>query len=343
MVQVAKDQMPKPDPGVGAAAIPAVPNNAPFFLIGAGRSGTTLLRLILLGHSRLHIPPESWFLEDLVRELPRTGILTASETARAVELVTSHRRWPDFAIGTDAFRRQVFSLPEPTLRDVVDLIYSAELRIAGKARFGDKSPTYFKIVPDLLELYPDAQFIHLIRDGRDVAISCIDTRWVRYYERDKFLWLQAMKWREVHRHSSYAARILEIRYEDMVQDPEATARTICIFLGEPFENGMLNWQQHVDAAIPTREMHIHRRIKGDIDAENIGIWKTRLTPLECFSMEACLGGPLERLGYGLRFSARHWRPLLRAWGNLLNGLAPLLRRAVPALQRRKLLPARTYF
>ena len=319
------------------------PDNSPFFIIGAGRSGTTLLRLILLGHSRLHIPPESWFLEDLIRELPLEGTLTPDQISRAADLVTSHRRWSDFALSSDNFRQQLSLLQAPTLREVIGVIYGDELRIARKVRFGDKSPTYFRIVPELIALYPGARFIHLIRDGRDVAISCIDTGWPRYYERKRFLWLQAMKWREVHRRSAYSDRILEIRYEDLVREPEATVRTICTFLGESFEDGMLEWQERVEGTIPAREIHIHGRIRGNIDAQHIAIWKNRLTSLECFSMEACLRDPLERLGYGLRFSGRGWRPVLHAWGRTLNRLAPLLRRVLPALQRRRLLPARMYF
>jgi len=322
---------------------PARPNNAPFFLIGAPRSGTTLLRLILLGHSRLHIPPESWFLEDLVRELPLADVLTAEQVGRAVGLVTNHRRWEDFTISSETFRQQVAAGQQLTLRDIVDLIYREELDAAGKLRFGDKSPSYFKIVPELLALYPGAQFIHLIRDGRDVAISSIDAKWARYYERKLFVWLEAMKVREIHRRSRYADRIFEVRYEDLVQDPETVIRAICAFLGESFEDGMLEWQQRVDATIPAREMHVHRRIRGDIDSRNIAIWKSRLSAFECFSMEACLRAPLARLGYALRFASPVWRPLLDAWGRTLNLSAPILRRVLPALQRRKLLPARMYF
>lgn len=321
----------------------AQPNNAPFFVIGPPRSGTTLLRLILDGHSRLHVPPESWFLEDLVRELPLTGPLNSEQTSRAADIVTSHHRWEDFAISSDWFREQVEGLKEPTLRQTIDVIFGEVLSRAGKSRFGDKSPHNFRIVPQLITLYPGAKFINIIRDGRDVAISTIDARWTRYYERNRFVWLEAMKWRDTLRRSVYAERILEIRYEDLVQEPEANVRTICDFLGEHFEEGMLAWQHRVESSIPAREMSVHARIKGGMDSQNIAVWKTRLSAFECFSMEACLGEALDKLGYDLRFSSPAWRPLLYTWGRTLNGLAPFLRRALPALQRQKLLPARMYF
>lgn len=320
--------------------------NTPFFIIGSIRSGTTLLRLILSSHSRLHIPPESWFIEDLVRELPLTARLTPDQVERVVSLISGHRRWEDFKLSSASFRQQLAELPSPTLREIIDLVYREELADTGKARFGDKTPPYFRIVEELLVLYPGAKFIHLIRDGRDVAISCVDSgvlHMERYYNGLRFAWLEAMKWREAHRLASYAGQILEIRYEDLINKPEATVRSICAFLGEAFEEKMLGWQQHVDNMIPQREMHMHRRISGSIDRENVAVWKTRLTPFECFSMEACMYVELERLGYPLRFSGRFWRPLLWLWGRILNVLAPHLLIVLPALRRRKLLKKPIYF
>ncbi len=321
----------------------AATNDTPFFVVGSGRSGTTLLRLILLGHSRLHVPPESWFLEDLVRELPLTGPLTPSQVARAVDIVTGHRRWNDFGIPIESFREQVSRLAAPTLRTVVDLIYDKQLKLSGKARFGDKTPRYIRIVPQLSTIYPGAKFIHLIRDGRDVAISRIDADWDRYYERRQFRWLEAMDYRDRIRRSSYSAQVLEVRYEDLVRDSKTTVQKICDFLGEPFEEGMLSWQQHVDRTIPARELRFHQRVKGEMDKQNVAVWRNRLSSFECFSMEACMHRQLAALGYDLRFANPLWRPLLDVWGGTLNLLAPPLRRILPALQRRKLLPARLYF
>lgn len=76
-----------------------------FFIIGAGRSGTTLLRLIRTGHSRLHIPRETWSIRPLVRELPVSGELTPSQVDRAVTIMTEDHRWPDMEIMAEDPRR----------------------------------------------------------------------------------------------------------------------------------------------------------------------------------------------------------------------------------------------
>lgn len=317
-----------------------MPDNTPFFLIGAGRSGTTLLRLILAGHSRLHIPPETRFLRPLVRELPLSGDLSAAQIERAVAIIIGDYRWPDMGMAAEDLRRRALELRSPRLVDIINLVYQHHLTGVGKSRFGDKTPIYFEIVPELATLYPGAKFIHLIRDGRDVAISRIDVNWERYYER-QFEWSLAMARRREYLRSAYARQILQVKYEDLVANPEAIVRQVCAFLDERFEPQMLDWG-HLTALVPAREMHIHGRLAEPISSESIAVWRRKLTAPECFAMEACLHRDLERLGYQLRFRGITWRPLLCATGGLLRVMAPLLRRGIPYLQRRNLLPKRIY-
>src|ERR1700734_2088081 len=122
-----------------------MPEQAPFFVVGAGRSGTTLLRLILAGHSRLHIPPETWFLRPLVRDFPLTGALTQPQVERAIETMVRDERWPDMAMAEDELRRQVAAVAQPTLVDLIDAVYRHLLHTSNKRRLGDKTPHYFAI------------------------------------------------------------------------------------------------------------------------------------------------------------------------------------------------------
>jgi hypothetical protein len=316
-------------------------DEAPFFIIGSGRSGTTLLRLILSGHSRLHIPPETWFIQPLVQELPLTAILDATQVERAVDIITHNYRWPDMEIAADDLRRWAATLHSPKLVDVINLIYRWHLERAGKSRFGDKTPMYFQITAELATLYPGAKFIHLIRDGRDVAISWIDLDYERYYEPAKFEWVQAMKYRDEFLNGAISKQVLEVRYEDLVCDVDRTVRNICAFLGEDFEPAMLTWQDKIEL-VPGRERHIHGKLDRPVSRDAVGVWRQKLTVMECFLIESCLHDELRRLDYPLRFAATGWRPVLNLTGGLLRTTGPLLRRAIPYLQRRGLLPKRMY-
>ena len=119
-------------------------DQAPFFVVGAGRSGTTLLRLILAGHSRLHIPPETWFLRSLVRDFPLTGALTQPQFERAIATMVQHERWPDMGLPEDALRRQAAELVKPALVDLIDLVYRHLLQCEWQAAPGRQDAALFR-------------------------------------------------------------------------------------------------------------------------------------------------------------------------------------------------------
>ena len=314
---------------------------APFFIVGAGRSGTTLLRLILTGHSRLHIPAETWFLRDLVRQFPLTGALTQPQREHAAAAMVRHERWPDLGLDADDLRCAAAALSaDAGLRGVVELVYARLLAESGKQRLGDKTPHYFEIVPDLTTLFPDAAFIYLARDGRDVAISWIDAGWQRYYE-PGFEWPRAMACLRRDR-LAYPDQVLEVHYEDLVRRPEDTTRRICDFLGEDFEPAMLDWTARVNQ-VAERDRHLHGRLSQPLSDGAVAAWRRRLSAAECFAMEATLHRELREGGYALRFDSRKWVPAFSVVAGGLRLLAPMLRRAIPYLQQRGVLPPDAYF
>jgi hypothetical protein len=139
----------------------------------------------------------------------------------------------------------------------------------------------------------------------------------------------------------YASQILEVKYEDLIKDPSAVLRRICHFLDEEFEPAMLDWTPLLDL-VPERERSIHPKLGQPITTDAIGVWRKRLSAVECFAMEACLWRDLLRLGYQLRFSSPAWRPLLDMAAWLLHMGAPFMRRTVDGIWRRNLLPRRIY-
>src|SRR5579859_1525478 len=212
---------------------------APFFIVGSGRSGSTLLRMMLASHPRLTIPPETWYLAPLLQRLSIDRPLNADEIESAISIVTSHYRWPDMKLDQRDFRREVARLVKPYLRDLVEVVYRSHLQAEGKARWGDKTPAYIEILPQLAKMYPNSRFIHLIRDGRDVAKSFQATDWVGLWLHENTReWTRALDchWRWVR--SDLRDRILQVRYEDLVLKTEGTLRKICEFIGEEFEPQM---------------------------------------------------------------------------------------------------------
>jgi hypothetical protein len=282
----------------------------PFFIVGSGRSGSTLLRMMLASHSRLTIPPETWYLIPLLERFRIDQPLNAEQIESAISIVTSHYRWPDMKLDAQDFRLKASRLPKPYLRDLVEIVYRSHVQAEGKARWGDKTPVYIEILPQLARMYPNSKFIHLIRDGRDVAKSFQATDWVsRWLHENTREWTRGLEchWRWVR--SDFCDRILQIRYEDLVLETEATLRKICGFIGEEFEPQMLfSWQEKVDEQVPARERDVHAKLKLKPGIESVARWKREMSAREIFVSEAFMGSDLTRLGYERRYRSPFWTP-----------------------------------
>jgi hypothetical protein len=261
---------------------------------------------------------------------------------QATSTIISGCCFPDLGISADELRFEALRLQAPQLVDVIDLIYRYHMRRSGKRRIGDKTPPYVQIIRELNVLYPDAKFVHLVRDGRDVAMSFIELGWKsagRCYM-DDFEWTVSLRFRDEYRDAAIESRILDIRYEDLVSHPEATLREICRFLGEEFQAAMLDAAQRIDQ-VPEGQRQIHPKLARPVTKDAVGRWR-QLRWFECFIMEACLWRELCKWGYELRFSSPKWKLPLAATAWLLRRTGGVLMLAIPYLRRRRLLPRKLY-
>ena len=319
----------------------------PFFIVGSGRSGTTLLRLILASHSRLSIPPETWFLNDLVDLVQVDGPLPPADVERVIQTITHYpRRWADLNLDAEEFRADVARMNEPRLRDIVEWVYLKVMVRDGKVRWGDKTPGYIAIVPQLAKLFPGAKFIELVRDGRDAAKSYealkFSGQWLHQNAQE---WLDAMACSEKWAKSPLSAQILRVHYEQMVLDTENTVRRICAFLGEDFEPAMLQWPKKLDNFIPARGARMHPNLARMPQSSDVFRWRTKMKPREILVCEAFMARYLKAHGYELRFSGAAWNalfPLVRwycLYGLPVVSLPPRVLRKIGRLVSGRQIPA----
>ena len=292
------------------------PAPAPF-IVGVGHSGTTLLRLMLDAHPELTIPPETNFLPELI-DLTKRGEADADEVA---DFIAGHRRWGDFGLDPDELRQGLRHSGDLTPRAAARTFYDLYASKQGKPRWGDKSPRYAAKMVKLGRHLPEARFIHLIRDGRDVALSRLRKRG----DDPGQVAEAARKWRSrierARKRSPKLSHYTEARFEELITDTEPTLRRICEFSQLEWDPAILRYHEKSEErlaemahALPAKEgterkasaevlaerrAKRHQLVTEPPKAERLAVWKRKMTP-ECLAVfEAEAGGLLAELGYEL--------------------------------------------
>jgi Sulfotransferase family len=266
------------------------------FIVGVGRSGTTLLRLMLDAHPDLAIPPETTFIPHVVE----TCQDAADPWSCFVETLTSHRRWADSHVDGYALKERVAAIRPFSMSDALRAFYTLYAERFGKPRWGDKTTKYLLEMRLIQKLLPEARFIHLIRDGRDVALSVRDVRRVSNSVSDSAAWWVA-KIMEARRQATELPFYMEVRYEHLVLDSEATLRKICAFIDLPWDPLMLHYYHTAKDRLAESVTHGRRKHAWTTkppEASRIGRWRTEMSASDRQAFERIAGEMLAQLGYG---------------------------------------------
>lgn len=267
------------------------------FIVGSGRSGTTMLRLMLDAHPDLAIPPESHFvprMHAIRHRFERDGRLDAMALAEAVFPQFRFREW---RIPADRVRERVAALQDPSFADVMEAFFLAYAAEHGATRWGDKTPGYVLEMPLLAGLWPEARFVHLFRDGRDVARSFMARGWARHLPEAAELWAKRTALgREIGERLG-SERYLEVRYEDLVMDGgEPELRRICEFAGLDLRPEMRTYYERKDDMLTDKE-HRHHEHEGKPPTAGLRDWRTEMAPGDVAVFEAIAGDTLTAFGY----------------------------------------------
>ena len=269
----------------------------PFFVLGAQRSGTTMLRLMLNRHPRIAVPHETAFITVFLPRLAEYGDL--ADQANVARLLADIASYHLVVRGGHVRSKEaVLSHPIQSYSDLVSAIMFEYARAEGKARWGDKTPFYTQDIDVLWNLFPGCQFIHLVRDGRDVALSQTGISWL-----PNSVPQIAADWRHkttiCHKVGRALPRgsFLEIRYEDLVTRTEETLRTICGFLGESYSSEMLSYHATALEVVPEESLKWHRSSVRPPDPSKIGRWKHELCRADRIIFEQIAGDALGLFGY----------------------------------------------
>jgi Sulfotransferase family len=286
------------------------------FVVGVPRSGTTLLRLMLDAHPEMAIPPETYFVTNLIEAAD--GGAGADQLAN---VLVSHRRWSDLELDEGELRARLAAHGRPSGGDAIRTVFGLYAEKRGKARWGDKTPAYLTNIGEIGAALPEARFVHIIRDGRDVALSILAMP-----ERDRPMRnpdsaeLVAARWRKRIGRARDQARglphYMELHYEELVRDPEPSLRRVSEFVELEFVPEMLDYHrgarerlEEMNRDLASRDELPHQPASGRLEPHalaseppskgRIAVWRERMDPADVAAFEAEAGELLTELGYEL--------------------------------------------
>ena len=302
----------------------------PVFVVGGRRSGTTLLATLLDRHSQIAVPPETHFFGHFRRRIEDPSVLQHGEL---VAEFLANQRALDMKLDPvrllDRFRRYPADLAH-LFRASLEEYASA----FGKPRPGEKTPGHLEFVPTILQWFPDAKVVCIIRDGRAAVLSAARLGWrggdiVGL----SMIWRQSVRWMFAWERQ-YPRSFLRVRYEDLLQDSTGTLDIVDRFVGIRFEAGQLDVSVPTHA-VPDWEAKWKAKSAAELDAGRLNAWRREASEEEQWLMNLVLGRDLRRLDYPdtavwstvsprlLRYAAARVAHAVRVYSPLRTGLRRL--------------------
>jgi hypothetical protein len=289
------------------------PAPAPF-VCGVTRSGTTLVRLMLDSHPELAIPGETHWLPKLIKAFERSK----QSADDAADVIIDHKRWGDFHLDGDDVRARIQRLHPVTAADAIRAFYLTYAEREGKTRYGDKTPGYVQEMRRIQRVLPEARFVHIVRDGRDVSLSHMRMNWgPETYAASARLWRNRI--RKARKMAPSIDHYMEIHFEDLVADTEGVLRGVCEFVELDYDPVMLDYHERAEGRLAEKARELprknrppqpaearlesHRLAKEPPRSDRVGMWREQMSSEDVAEYEAVAGDMLAQLGYELASEA----------------------------------------
>lgn len=272
-----------------------------FFIVGSGRSGTTLLRAMFDAHSQLAIPSETQMY----------GLF---------DLKYRHRfeHGPSAQVRDEALRQflnepriAALEIEESRVQEMLGGIYdwdrlflallTAFREDRNVTRVGEKTPKHIHVYRELAALFPKSKFIHIVRDPRAVVTSYTSAKFYQYTDGTN-PYRAILKWRNVmQKHFEAEAalgpeRYTLLRYEDLAAHPVEELQRLCDFLGVPFEEEMLDFKNRTVTG-HVQDQTNREGIRREVHTESIDKWRRTMKAEDIAVVDAMCWDEMCKLGY----------------------------------------------
>ncbi len=247
--------------------------------------------MMLNAHSDIAVPPESRFIVELWTgqdEVEADGFLRELE---------SHTRWPAWETPIDAVRAQLPDRTRVSFAAAVEASYRAYAQERGKSCWGDKTPRYVESIPLLVRLFPEAKFVHQVRDGRNVALSYADVPFgPKNVGKAAKLWARRVVAGIRDGRPLGPTRYKELRYEDLVAEAERSVKGLCDFLEVAYDPGMLEYTERARGNVLDRAARYNPNLTSK-PMSQVRSWEEDMPRIQVEVFEAVAGDLLAGLEY----------------------------------------------
>ena len=251
---------------------------SPGFIVGAERSGTTLLSAIINRHSQVCITPETKFFQYLYGYRRGLKGFQKDWPASLDSIMHKMKHTPDWQPSSKEIIQRINNASEaPEISEFLKALGDSIAETRNKELWIEKTPNHIRYLKQIRHFFPDAPIIHLVRDGRDVAESHSRMEWQKgSYFNCLMEWKDGI--RKAEKFMVSDKRFETIRFEDLIGHTDKTVRSICEFLGIEYEPGMLVADGSESNLIESGMKH-KELIKEPINTDKLKVWQ-KILPVE---------------------------------------------------------------
>ena len=273
----------------------------PIFIFGCERSGTTLLGSLLGSHSRCVTTPEAQFVADAYRQcLARDATFNLNSSLDRIKNNFRFKLWNIDVSAQAAERAGVTSYD--ALIFFLAKTYAAGVGKENATVWVDHTPSNVKAAATLSELFPEAKFIHLVRDGRAVVASIKSLEWGVHDTRQlSQQWVAKVGYGLAAESYLGAEKATRVSYEELTHSAEETLRRVCAFAGLTYEDEMV---AGTGFAVPKYTKKQHGLVGTPPDPARANAWMKRLSPQDIQTFEHSSRDMLSYLGYKPLYGAK---------------------------------------
>ena len=280
-----------------------------FFVVGRPRSGTTLLRTLFDAHPEVTFPPECQFIINLYPKYGSTTIWNKENLESFYNELVSEWLFDTWKVNNEKLKERLMLFTGRhtygTICKVVYLEYNSLFDKKNVKFIGDKNPGYAIYTKLLLKIFPEAKFIHILRDYRDNFVSIKNVDFELPVPS-----LVVQKWKFFYKKFNKDSRSLPgryrvINYEKLVTNPESEFGSLCDFVGIDLDKSVFSFHQKKDEMLKHYpEGYIktyHTSLMEKINTSKIGVWQKQLSNRQVKLMDYTIGSIAEEAGYKRKY------------------------------------------